>query len=37
MEKKKFMEKYGVLLFLGGLIIFFVILKLIDFPEFLMK
>lgn len=37
MEKDKFMEKYGVWLFVVGLILFFVFLKLIGFPEILMN
>ena len=36
-EDNKFMNKYGVLFFLGGIIIFFIILKLIGFPEILYK
>lgn len=33
----KFKEKYGVWLFIGGLILIIVFLKLIGFPEILMK
>jgi hypothetical protein len=34
-EGKKFMDKYGFLFLVGGIIIIFMILKLIGFPEFL--
>jgi hypothetical protein len=37
MEKNKFMEKYGMWLFVAGLILIFIFLKLIGFPEILMK
>jgi len=37
MKKDKFLEKYGMWLFVGGLVLFFIILKLIGFPEILMK
>ena len=35
MKKDKFMEKYGMWLFVGGLVAIFIILKLIGFPEIL--
>jgi len=34
-EDNKFLHKYGVLFFFAGVIIFFIILKLIGFPEIL--
>ncbi len=37
MEKKNFYEKYAMWLFVGGLVLIFIILKLIGFPEILMK
>jgi hypothetical protein len=37
MEENKFMNKYGFLVLIGGLIVIFVVLKLIGFPDFLMK
>lgn len=37
MEKNKFLSKYAPLIYLGGIIIFFIILKLIGFPEILYK
>jgi len=37
MEKKNFFSKYAPLLYLGAVIIFFIILKLIGFPEILSK
>jgi hypothetical protein len=33
MEKKKFSQKYGVWFFLLGIVVFFIVLKLIGFPE----
>jgi hypothetical protein len=38
-EKKenKFMDKYGFLFLVGGIIAFFIILKLLGFPDFLYK
>lgn len=35
MEENKFMNKYGFLVLVGGIIVIFVILKLIGFPDFL--
>jgi len=35
MEENKFLNKYGFLFLIGGIIIIFIILKLIGFPEFL--
>ena len=35
MEENKFMNKYGFLVLVGGIIVFFVVLKLIGFPDFL--
>jgi len=35
MKKGRFMEKYGMWLFVGGLVAIFIILKLIGFPEIL--
>jgi len=37
MENNKFWNKYGFLLVIGGLVAFFIFLKLIGFPEFLYK
>ncbi len=37
MEKNKFVNKYGALLYLAGIIIIFIVLKLIGFPEVLYK
>lgn len=37
MEEKKFMDKYGFLFLVAGIIIVFVALKLMGFPEFLYK
>lgn len=36
-EGKKFWNKYGFLVVIGGLAVFFTILKLIGFPDFLIK
>jgi len=36
-EENKFMNKYGFLVLVFGVVIFFVILKLLGFPEFLYK
>lgn len=33
MEKQKFSQKYGVWIFLLGIVVFFIVLKLIGFPE----
>jgi len=35
MEENKFMNKYGFLVLVGGIILIFVVLKLIGFPDFL--
>lgn len=35
MEENKFMNKYGFLFVVLGLIVIFIVLKLIGFPEFL--
>lgn len=35
MEENKFMNKYGFLVLVGGIILIFVALKLIGFPDFL--
>lgn len=35
MEENKFMNKYGFLVLVGGIIVIFVVLKLIGFPDFL--
>jgi len=37
MEENKFMNKYGFLVLVGGIIVIFVVLKLIGFPEIMMK
>lgn len=37
MEENKFMNKYGFLVLVGGIILIFVVLKLIGFPDILMK
>ena len=36
-EGKKFWNKYGFLIVIAGIAVFFTILKLIGFPEILMK
>lgn len=36
-ERKKFWNKYGFLVVIGGIAVFFVFLKLIGFPDFLIK
>jgi hypothetical protein len=36
-EGNKFLNKYGFLVIIGGLVVFFIFLKLIGFPEFLYK
>lgn len=35
MKEKKFMDKYGWLVVIGGLLVVLMLLKLIGFPEFL--
>ncbi len=37
MEKNKFLEKYSVWFFLGGVIVLIVVLKLIGFPGILVN
>jgi len=37
MKENKFMNKYGFLVLVGGIIVVFVVLKLIGFPDFLYK
>jgi CHASE3 domain sensor protein len=37
MEGNKFMNKWGFLVLIGGVIVIFTILKLIGFPEILFK
>ena len=37
MKENKFMDKYGFLVLVAGIIVFFVVLKLLGFPEFLYK
>jgi len=36
-EGNKFMNKFGFLIVILGIIVFFIILKLLGFPEFLYK
>jgi len=36
-ERNKFWNKYGFLVVIGGFTLFFIILKLIGFPDFLIK
>jgi len=37
MEKNKFLEKYGAWLFIVGVIVFIIVLKLIGFPGILVN
>lgn len=37
MEENKFMNKYGFLVLVVGIIAIFIVLKLLGFPEFLYK